>query len=1020
MLYQINPMKKTILAGLLVFLFAPSVNAQVNSKLQAYAKQISYNKLKQPSFITFKSTPQVEEANVAEFINSVVLEGGINKVAVLKTDKDAYGFTTIRYSIVQNNIPLYNKVIIAHCREGKLVSLNGDMVSYAKPGNQFGISEKEALNFALKKVNAKSYMWENKAEEESMRKMLNKPDFSYYPTGTKVIFEKDGKLNLAYQFTIYAKVPLYRAYVFVDASSGKILGEQSLICNSDVPATVNTVYSGVRNVTCDQQSPTSFRLKESARGQGIATYNMNNTTTYSSTDFTNTSSTWNVTTVDQAAGDAHWGAESTYDFYYNKFNINSIDNAGYPLNSYIHYDTQFDNAFWNGICMTYGDGDGSNFTIFTALDICGHEITHGLVSNTAQLGGGGTAECDALNEGFADIFGTSIERYARSNNWNWIIGLDIDLTGTGFRNMSNPNSINGQPDTYMGQGWDTNGEPHNNNGPCIYWFYLLVSGGSGTNDNGDAYNVTGIGNVDAEKIAYRALTTYFTPSTAYADARVAALQAAEDLFGTCSVQFEQTVNAWYAVGVGTSYNSSFIGVDFIANNTTFCSLPATVNFTNTTLSGTSYNWSFGDGAASTSTNASHTYTASGSYNVKLTATGCINGSDTLVRNGYIVVGVPSQPTALPGKICGPGQVALTASGNGLLNWYASPNPTAILGTGTSFVTPTISTSTTFYVVNVSGVAYASGGLPTFMNGSILYDPLQALTFDVLQNSTLNTVQVYALSPGNCTFQMRDASGSVLYSTIILLTQGSNTLTLNFPLSPGIGYQLGMDPGAGTDLFRTYSGVSYPYSVGNYVNITGSTSGASSYYWFYDWKVTRQGCGSQPVAVTASIIPLPVVSITTPVADSICSANAPMVLSANPSGGSFSGSGVLGSTFDPSSANIGHQSVFYIYTDPNDGCTNTDSVAMNVSICTGIVSQSLNTDDLSIYPNPFTDQLIIRAAFNGQAQVTMTDATGRLIVKHILASNEETLSLVNLPQGLYFVTIQDQANKIIKTLKVVKE
>lgn len=119
--------------------------------------------------------------------------------------------------------------------------------------------------------------------------------------------------------------------------------------------------------------------------------------------------------------------------------------------------------------------------------------------------------------------------------------------------MSNPNE-DGQPDTYLGTSWYSgtmdNGGVHYNSGVANYWFYLLSVGGSGTNDNGDVFNVDSLGIDVAAQIAYRALSVYLTSTSQYFDARLATIQAASDLYGDCSNEMVQTANAWYAVGVG--------------------------------------------------------------------------------------------------------------------------------------------------------------------------------------------------------------------------------------------------------------------------------------------------------------------------------------------------------------------------------------------------------------------------------------------------------------------------------------
>ncbi|MEI6020545.1 MAG: M4 family metallopeptidase, partial [Bacteroidota bacterium] len=595
---------------------------QTKNSLEQIAVEVYYNQAKQLNFVKIDAQHNISQNQCEALLQDLISKDGNAKLQLIKSEQDELGYTHKRFAITYNGIQLHNKVIAAHFEHGRLASLNGDLYVMQPASTGFSIGDQTALSNALAKVKAQKYKWENKEEENHMRTILNQPNFTYYPSAKRVYFEMNGNFKPAYQFEIYAEIPLYKANVFVDANSGLVLAEQNLICNIDVPATAATKYSGTQTITCDQVTTSSYRLREIQRGLGIETYNMNHTTSYLATDFTTTSTSWTTTGADQAATDAHWGAEKTFDYYMARFNRNSIDNMGYKLRSYVHYSNNYNNAFWDGTRMTYGDGNGSQFTILTAIDVCGHEITHGLVSNTSGLNGGGTGEADALNEAFADIFGTSVERYARPTNYNWKMGSDITPNGNGIRNMQFPKLLS-DPDTYLGQYWDPNGEPHNNAGPAIKWFYLLVSGGTATNDLNNTYNVSGLGNIDAEKIAYRALTYYFTSSTNYAAARVAAIQAAKDLFGSCSNQVVQTTNAWYAVGVGAQFVPNQIAPNFYTSNTSFCVLPASVIFTNSTNSGITYAWNYGDGSAvSTSTTGFHTYTANGSYNVKLIATGC--------------------------------------------------------------------------------------------------------------------------------------------------------------------------------------------------------------------------------------------------------------------------------------------------------------------------------------------------------------------------------------------------------------
>jgi Zn-dependent metalloprotease len=284
--------------------------------------------------------------------------------------------------------------------------------------------------------------------------------------------------------------------------------------------------------------------------------------------------TYLISVLGNPALDVHWGMEETYDFYLNVFSRNSYDGSGSIIKQYINSPlTQPNqggdpnNAFamnspYN--IMVYGMGDGTLMSPVVGLDVEGHEFTHMVVNNNGNGGLTYQGESGALNESFADIMGTCVEFYSGVNP-DWNIGEDVVVSASNLRSMSNPNNPTGlsqQPDTYNGTYWanpaDTtndNGGVHINSGVQNFWFYLLSQGGSGTNDIGNAYSVTGIGIADARQIAYRNLVTYLTPNATYVDAYNGALQSAEDLYGNPSTQYTSVRQAWYAVGIGNDPNN---------------------------------------------------------------------------------------------------------------------------------------------------------------------------------------------------------------------------------------------------------------------------------------------------------------------------------------------------------------------------------------------------------------------------------------------------------------------------------
>jgi hypothetical protein len=234
--------------------------------------------------------------------------------------------------------------------------------------------------------------------------------------------------------------------------------------------------------------------------------------------------------------------------------------------------------------MRYGDGDGSTFKPLTALDVIAHEMGHGIAQFTANFNSGdGRQECDALNEGFSDIWGACVEHWAAPNKQMWLIGEEIFYSPaySCLRNLQNPkdpSAMEGQhPNTYHGQFWDYNGEPHNNSTVLSHWFYLLSQGGSGSNDLGNTYNVNGIGINEAQSIIY-ITEQYLFSSSDYAATRNASIQAARNLYGINSCEEMIVTNAWYAVGVGSKYQypSAISGPTQVCNqeNYNLCYLPS--------------------------------------------------------------------------------------------------------------------------------------------------------------------------------------------------------------------------------------------------------------------------------------------------------------------------------------------------------------------------------------------------------------------------------------------------------------
>jgi Zn-dependent metalloprotease len=219
----------------------------------------------------------------------------------------------------------------------------------------------------------------------------------------------------------------------------------------------------------------------------------------------------------------------TYDFYNSSFGRDSYDNKGASLKSTAHYKVNYKNAFWNGIQMVYGDGFAS------AQDVVGHELTHAVTEYSAGLVY--EWQSGALNEAFSDVMGESVEWFKKGSA-DWLMGAA--LPGGAIRSLKEPNEFEvlGQPSPKNMSEWyegcSDNFGVHVNSTIVGHAYYLLASN---------------IGVAAAAQIFYRTLTVYLGPNSTMEDARNSAIQAATDLYGGGSNQYNKTVSAFNSVGL---------------------------------------------------------------------------------------------------------------------------------------------------------------------------------------------------------------------------------------------------------------------------------------------------------------------------------------------------------------------------------------------------------------------------------------------------------------------------------------
>jgi Zn-dependent metalloprotease len=255
---------------------------------------------------------------------------------------------------------------------------------------------------------------------------------------------------------------------------------------------------------------------------------------------------------DVCVNEAYDGCGATYDFYKNVFKRNSVDDRGMRLDSTVHYGVKYDNAFWNGQQMIYGDGDGELFNRFTiSLDVIGHELTHGVTQYEASLEY--HDEPGALNESMSDVFGSMVKQYAKKQTVkqaDWLIGeglLAKGVKGVALRSMKDPGSAyddprlghDPQPNSMKGyvKGPEDNGGVHVNSGIPNRAFYLAAMALS---PSGHAWDKAG-------PIWYEVLCNRLRPNSGFADCAKLTIQVAKDMYGATAKTAVQ--KAWKTVGL---------------------------------------------------------------------------------------------------------------------------------------------------------------------------------------------------------------------------------------------------------------------------------------------------------------------------------------------------------------------------------------------------------------------------------------------------------------------------------------
>lgn len=467
-----------------------------------------------------------------------------------KTEKDKLGMKHFRFQQMKEGFPVEGAVLTVHTDEkGSVRTVNGQIdqkIDDRSLDTRVEISKKEAVKVAKEAVSAPEHLFE-------------------HPVTEQVVYPSDGKGILTYKVNLnfLGKEP-GNWFVYVDAKTGKVVDKYNAMMDADELKQATGVGVGVKgtqrklNLAKDNSGRGAiFYLRDITRRphmQDILTYDFKNqwdsgTNPLPGVLFQNKSASWKDD-YHRAAVDAHYNSEMVYEYYLREHNRNSIDGKGMAIVSTVHYGEDYNNAFWNGKQMTYGDGDGSYFISLSAgLDVAAHEMTHGVTTHSAGLVY--RNQPGALNEAFSDIFGALVDED------DWEIGEEIMAPEaiasgrTSLRSLENPGKFqvnqqywpygdgSGKYPSHMDEFYDLplnldNGGVHVNSSIINHGAYLA----------GEK-----IGKQKLGQIYYRALTVYLTPMSDFKDARYAVIQAATDLYGEGSAEVKAVTDAFDAVGI---------------------------------------------------------------------------------------------------------------------------------------------------------------------------------------------------------------------------------------------------------------------------------------------------------------------------------------------------------------------------------------------------------------------------------------------------------------------------------------
>lgn len=500
------------------------------------------------------------------------------------SEEDEFGIVHIKLNQYKNGSLIFGGQIIVHIKKdtGLIKSsafINGRWMNEMITKKRFGANNNyRESDFNISKDDAKSVV-ENllRSDNIQLRSLSKLAEYLVEEERwqiEKIYYPNNEWTELTPAYTVSVIVdPIHRYKYIVDASNKEVILKHDMHCSflheneystppdggttavakdlNGVNRTIN-VYSKsgtyyLLDISRDMFNSSASVLPDQPEGT-IWTIDANNTHPNNSSFNDNLSHVANNNNqwVSKTSVSAHFNAGYAYDYYKNVHGRNSIDGNGGNIISIVNVSeedgTGMDNAFWGGKAMYYGNGNQA-FTspLARALDVSGHELTHGVIQSTANLEYYG--ESGAINESFADVFGAMMDR----KNWQMgedVVNKNIFVSGA-LRDLSNPHNKGDYNDYGSGfqpantneqfTGDQDNNGVHINSGIPNFAFYKFA---------------TSVGKDKAEKVYYRALVYYLTKSSNFEDLRTAVEKSAMDIYGESTKN--EASKAFAEVGIGTS------------------------------------------------------------------------------------------------------------------------------------------------------------------------------------------------------------------------------------------------------------------------------------------------------------------------------------------------------------------------------------------------------------------------------------------------------------------------------------